>query len=388
MDNNNFYNNSSSNMNGSNYSNINLDAPNGPDLSSGLFTIIKTVVSFILCTVMLVCLIVGPLALILRYGLFKSGTIDKTLDDLDFYPALDDLTRAELYISCEDDEFMLGMIACIPDNMISDISKSVATALLNNEEIDLSEALKYSKEFSNSMTDYIADSTYVYLSEEVTINADTVRNLPYLDMIDEEIGYNVSGTVIDALELTNTNVKADDVITEEARDTIKDTLKSTISSALDDVLENHIQELNSEFNKALDEGVLTDIYRGATLTNNLISRLTTIALLAYAIAAAIAGILLYMHKYAVPLRIKRFGSMIRNAGFLLLLVGIIVIILKNIAMGIVNEPIDGYLLTNLGVFLTNFFKCLTIPIISFSIFYMLAGFVVRRIGKSQQKQQV
>ncbi len=281
---------------------------------------IRSIITVALFLVTSICFISAGVLTGVRFGALKGHNINDVMDNGGAYLMVNEATK-QVLIMTVDDEFQQGIIMCIPENMITDLSKEAVRSLSTGEEVDLSSSIQSSNELVKNVTDYVIDESYNRLSDEDMISAQDVYNNDYINLASENLGVDVGDVIVARLELTDTPVKTKDAITADVIADTKVIVKGPIANATPHVLEKYIDQINDEFNKYLQKrDEVKKLYALFERINDALKMSRTATYALFGAGAAFAFVMFFLYLDDKRRGLGKVSSALIFSGIILLVV--------------------------------------------------------------------
>lgn len=281
---------------------------------------IRSIITVALFLVTSICFISAGVLTGVRFGALKGHNVNDVMDNSGAYLMVNEATK-QVLIMTVDDEFQQGIIMCIPENMITDLSKEAVRSLSTGEEVDLSSSIQSSNELVKNVTDYVIDESYNRLSDEDTICAQDVYTNDYINLASENLGVDVGGVIVQRLELTDTPVKTKDAITADVIADTKVIVKGPIANATPHVLEKYIDQINDEFNKYLQKrDEVKKLYALFERINDALKMSRTATYALFGAGAAFAFVMFFLYLDDKRRGLGKVSSALIFSGIILLVV--------------------------------------------------------------------
>ena len=217
---------------------------------------IKGLFGFIITTFLILNLIAGSMILGLNNGLLKGDDVEEVLEDIKFYPVLDDMTMMFLTESFEEAHGGGSVyLEDIPEDIVSRATKEIVHSLNSGEKADLGFMVEYSGIVSVAVSNVIVDSMYDEAQNE-TISVKEFMDSAWDESYSEEIGVDLDELLIEILGEDN---YSEEILLSDAIDAVgTDNIKSALDKGIDELVHLDLEGSENLLNEAANDFLEND----------------------------------------------------------------------------------------------------------------------------------
>lgn len=301
-------------------------------------------IGFIVSLLLFILLLANGILLGLKTTILKGDDLVSVLENANLFETVTEVVVSE--ISNVGEGTGLGDVAgeLLTEDVVAEVAQNVTTAVVNNEEVDLSGMKDTYVESIKTTSSTMVDEVINEITQNGTeISRESLDNNPLVQSMAASYGVDISSMVMGYVEETygTTTISVDQVDVEAVKQSAQAKVEEVVVPMAEEVMDTYIEQINTEVNETIRtlqqkidiSGILATIEKVIGLLEKIIIALCVVILLFVVIE-------FLLFKGFTYKAFKNIGGAAMWSGILVALIGGVITFGKKYVMGMVGGSED------------------------------------------------